>query len=147
MSGLLSPPVRMHGGLLCIAFCMYVCMSGCDLTKIHQWTDLKFPKERCFDLVKGDQKPLKLAGGLTSTSSCIFCSGLILRTCDPQLCTYCRLSPRNHSHNFPVARIGQGTLDRPGNRTRDLYHWASPPPFTLCCLIRMFKWCELSLEF
>ncbi len=27
--------MRMHGGLLCIAFCMYVCMSGCDLTKIH----------------------------------------------------------------------------------------------------------------
>ncbi len=23
----LSPPVRMHGGLLCIVFCMYVCMS------------------------------------------------------------------------------------------------------------------------
>ena len=27
--------MRMHGGLLCFAFCMYVCMSGCDLTKIH----------------------------------------------------------------------------------------------------------------
>ncbi len=23
----LSPPVRMHGGLLCIVFCMYVCLS------------------------------------------------------------------------------------------------------------------------
>ena len=60
------------------------------------------------------------------------CSGLIRRTCDPQLRTYCRLSPRSHSHNFPVARIGQGTFDRPGNWTRDLshdkralYHWAS----------------------
>ncbi len=31
----LSPPVRMHGGLLCIAFCMSVCLSGCDLTKIQ----------------------------------------------------------------------------------------------------------------
>ncbi len=29
--GFLSPPVRMHAGLLCIAFCMY----GCDLTKIQ----------------------------------------------------------------------------------------------------------------
>ncbi len=26
---LLSPPVHMHGGLLCIAFCMYVCMYVC----------------------------------------------------------------------------------------------------------------------
>ena len=31
----LSPPVRMHDGLLCIVFCMYVCLSVCDLTKIH----------------------------------------------------------------------------------------------------------------
>ncbi len=23
----MSPPVRMHGGLICIAFCMYVCLS------------------------------------------------------------------------------------------------------------------------
>ena len=25
--------MRMHGGLLSMAFCMYVCMSGCDWTK------------------------------------------------------------------------------------------------------------------
>ena len=40
------------------------------------------------------------------------CSGLILRTCDPQLYTYtyCRLSPMSHTHNFPVSTVGQGTF-------------------------------------
>ena len=50
------------------------------------------------------------------------CSGLIRRTCDPQLHTYCRLSPRSHSHNFPVARVRQGAFDQSRNRTRDLLH-------------------------
>ncbi len=50
---------------------------------------------------------------------CIVC---IWRTCGPQLRTYCRLSPRSHYHNFPVTRVGQGTFDWSGNRTRDLSH-------------------------
>ncbi len=95
----------MHGGLLCIAFCMYVCMGllrvhytplqrymGYLCTRKAQYAPprrnmhhgaqgrLKFSitgtsnchgMETCFDLLKGDEKPLKLAGGLTSTSSCI----------------------------------------------------------------------------
>ena len=31
----LSPPVLMHGGLLGVAFCLSVCLSGCHYTKIH----------------------------------------------------------------------------------------------------------------
>ena len=39
------------------------------------------------------------------------------------------------SHNFPVAMVRQGIVNRSGNRTQDLshdkrvhHHWASPPP-------------------
>ncbi len=76
----LSPPVRMHGGLICITFCMSVC----HLTKIQARQKVTRPKiialpvDRleindgkvfCF---KGHEEPWELAGGLTSTSSCIF---------------------------------------------------------------------------
>ncbi len=65
--------------------------------------------------------------------SLFICLGLIRRTCYPQLRTYYRLSSR--SHNFAVARVGQGTFDLSRNQIRDIshdkrvfYHWACPPP-------------------
>ncbi len=40
---LLSPPVLMHGGLLCIALRLSVCPSVCDWTEIH-WTIIHISK-------------------------------------------------------------------------------------------------------
>ena len=51
-------------------------------------------------------------------------------TCDPQLCTYCRLSPRSQSHNFLVARVRQGTFDWSGNRITDLSKLSKCSPIT-----------------
>ncbi len=49
----LSTPVHMHGGLLCITFCLSVCLSGCDLTKIQtrqKVTRQKFISQEPFDI-------------------------------------------------------------------------------------------------
>ncbi len=51
----LIPPVRMHGGVLCITFCMSVC----DVTKIHIWgtawhMTLKFGQDMDMDNLEVD---------------------------------------------------------------------------------------------
>ena len=66
----LSPPVRMHGGLICIAFCLSV--TGPKVTRP------KIISQQPFNLASWNlvRKPslnvMSLAGGLMSTSSCIF---------------------------------------------------------------------------
>ena len=39
----LSPPVRMHGGLLCITFCLWLDQKS-DLTEIQTWPKVTRPK-------------------------------------------------------------------------------------------------------
>ncbi len=78
----LSTPVHMHGGLICITFCLDVCMSGClgldqnsDWTKSHwikgESMTPKLQVSHCKLLVCMLHVCELLAGVLTSTSSCL----------------------------------------------------------------------------
>ena len=81
----LSPPVRMHGGLICVTFCLSVCPSvtgpkftGPKVTrpkfvicfKINPFNTERVPPGEY--VTHGGRYSHQNAGGLTSTSSCIF---------------------------------------------------------------------------
>ncbi len=79
-----SPPVRMHRGLLCIAFCLWLDHNS-DWTKRHfiknhsSWSRVKMGRSQRslgsrsnVTSAKFTVELMILAGGLTSTSSCIF---------------------------------------------------------------------------
>ncbi len=66
----LSPPVLMYGGLLCIALRLSVCTRN-KVTRVSVCLSVRLSRSKV-TWVNPNVKVIILAGGLTSTSSCIF---------------------------------------------------------------------------
>ncbi len=127
----------MHGGLLCIAFCPSVCLVSLDQNSKPQNTLLIF-------FVCKLQVYEALAGGLTSTSSCIFLwllagEEILIHQAHhyvriyPNLCHWCY---RTYAHQKPSTKVGENHFPCHGWHARHTVHtpdltmpYDSPPLF------------------